>query len=164
MRVTYRELARFPGYRVGDDGTVWSSRNSADWKMMAIVPERRGYQRLKLCQGGKHVTVYVHALVLEAFEGPKPDGMEACHCNGIKSDNRLSNLRWDTRSSNNADRIRHGGGNAGERQGGAKLTDENVRKIRSMKGAVSQAALASQFGVCQTSISHIQRGKTWTHI
>lgn len=50
----------------------------------------------------------VHRLVLEAFVGPCPDGMEACHWNGDRADNRIVNLRWDTPSSNSYDRVRHG--------------------------------------------------------
>lgn len=51
---------------------------------------------------------YVHRLVLEAFVGPCPESMEGCHNNGDKSDNRLENLRWDTRSSNSFDAMKHG--------------------------------------------------------
>ena len=50
---------------------------------------------------------YVHRLVLEAFVGPAPDGMEACHNDGDPTNNRLDNLRWDTRSANNTDAVRH---------------------------------------------------------
>ena len=50
----------------------------------------------------------IHQIVLEAFCGPCPDGMEVLHGNGIRTDNRLSNLRYGTRSENNADSIRHG--------------------------------------------------------
>ena len=58
--------------------------------------------------GEKRRTFDVHRLVLEAFVGPRPEGMEACHWNDIKTDNRASNLRWDTRSENTKDRIRNG--------------------------------------------------------
>jgi hypothetical protein len=51
---------------------------------------------------------YVHALVLQAFVGPAPDGMECCHGDGVRTNNHLSNLRWGTRLSNNLDAIRHG--------------------------------------------------------
>ena len=51
---------------------------------------------------------YIHRLVLDNFVGPCPEGMEACHSNGDYTDNRLENLRWDTKSSNMQDQIRHG--------------------------------------------------------
>jgi hypothetical protein len=50
----------------------------------------------------------VQALVLEAFVEPRPAGMECCHGNDIKTDNRLENLRWATRSQNQYDRVRNG--------------------------------------------------------
>lgn len=50
----------------------------------------------------------VHVLVLEAFVGPRPDGLVACHNNGIADDNRVENLRWDTYAENNKDLVRHG--------------------------------------------------------
>lgn len=50
----------------------------------------------------------VHRLVLEAFVGPCPDGMECCHNNGDSADNRLENLRWDTSSANKLDNVRNG--------------------------------------------------------
>lgn len=56
--------------------------------------------------GGR--TRLVHSLVLEAFIGPRPPGFEACHNDGDPANNRLSNLRWDTRSANTRDRVRHG--------------------------------------------------------
>ena len=50
----------------------------------------------------------VHRLVLAAFVGPCPEGMEACHNDGDPSNNQVSNLRWDTRSANMLDKVRHG--------------------------------------------------------
>jgi len=41
----------------------------------------------------------VHSLVLEAFVGPRPEGMDGCHENDVPWDNRLSNLKWDTHSA-----------------------------------------------------------------
>ena len=50
----------------------------------------------------------VHNVVMEAFVGPQPEGMDVCHNNGIKTDNRLVNLRYDTRSANGLDAVKHG--------------------------------------------------------
>jgi len=42
----------------------------------------------------------VHQLVLEAFKGPCPPGMECLHKNHTPGDNKLSNLKYGTRSEN----------------------------------------------------------------
>lgn len=51
---------------------------------------------------------YVHDLVLAAFVGPKPAGMEVCHGRNGQQDNSLDNLRYDTRSANAQDRLAFG--------------------------------------------------------
>ena len=58
-----------------------------------------GYRTVSL-QGHIH---RVHRLVLETFIGPCPHKMVACHNNGVRNDNRLCNLRWDTMSANVSD-------------------------------------------------------------
>lgn len=50
---------------------------------------------------------YVHLLVCEAHIGPRPPGLEVCHYDNNPSNNRLSNLRYDTPVGNAADRKRH---------------------------------------------------------
>ena len=65
-----------------------------------------GYLRVAL---GRHVYRRLHNLVLLAFVGPRPDGMEEIrHLNGIRTDNRLENLVYGTRSENQLDTVRHG--------------------------------------------------------
>lgn len=72
-----------------------------------------GYQQVSLTppavdgEAQPQVSYRVHVLVLETFVGPRPAGMEACHNNGDPRDNRLSNLRWDSRAANREDAIRH---------------------------------------------------------
>lgn len=51
----------------------------------------------------------VHHLVLEAFVGPRPLGMECLHRNDIPDDNWIGNLRWGTRAENIEDAFRNGG-------------------------------------------------------
>lgn len=67
--------------------------------------QERGYWMVRLGSGRQWA---VHRLVLTAFVGPCPDGMEGCHNDGDPSNARLSNLRWDTPRENAQDVIRHG--------------------------------------------------------
>jgi len=71
-----------------------------------------GYAHVNLVETGQGVRecYYVHDLVLAAFVGPKPEGVEVCYGPAGASDNSLTNLRYDTRSANALDRHRWGRG------------------------------------------------------
>jgi hypothetical protein len=115
--VEYRQIPGFPAYRVGTDGSVWTCRRkggndrsaerlTAVWRPMKLHAHG-GYLRVNLVRDGKHYSRPAHCLVLEAFVGPCPLGMEACHFPDTeRSNNRLDNLRWDTRSENMRDKFR----------------------------------------------------------
>lgn len=66
-----------------------------------------GYQQISLSANNVQATKKISRLVLEAFVGPCPPGMEACHWNDIADDDRLENLRWDTHAANIVDRTRN---------------------------------------------------------
>lgn len=67
-----------------------------------------GHLRVTFCSGGVTQRYFVHRLVLSAFIGPRPEGMESCHNDGNPKNNLINNLRWDTKSANARDRRRHG--------------------------------------------------------
>lgn len=102
-------------YEVSDQGRVRSldrvDRTGHRWqgRMIRLHPvSERGYLKATLYRDGKGSQRLVHRLVLEAFVGPCPEGMEACHGDGDTTNNELSNLRWGTSSENNYDIVRHG--------------------------------------------------------
>lgn len=127
--------------------------------------EAGGYLHVGLCREGKQITLKVYKIVLEAFVGLCPVGMECCHGNGDKTDNRLSNLRWGTKTENAKDRVTHGTDPAGERNPRAKLTDAKVMMIYlRAKAGEMQTLIAKDFGVSKTTINHILCRRTWAHI
>lgn len=78
-------------------------------KILAQQSLKGGHLRVTLCREGKREHRLVHRLVLEAFEGPCPEGHEALHWNDDPTDNRWpENLRWGTRSENTFDKVRNG--------------------------------------------------------
>lgn len=60
-----------------------------------------------LWRDGQQSVQRIAPLVLAAFVGPRPEGADACHDDGVAANDCLSNLRWDTRSSNSLDAVRH---------------------------------------------------------
>lgn len=71
--------------------------------------DTRGYVALTLTDAtGDARSRAVHVLVAAAWLGPRPEGMEVCHNDGDKTNPRLDNLRYDTRSENALDLVRHG--------------------------------------------------------
>ncbi len=126
-----------------------------------------GYFRVKLCVNGKQDTRKIHRLVLETFIGPCPDNCECCHMDGNSKNNHIENLRWDTRSNNMIDSVKHGThvDNSGSNSSSAKLTESDVLTIRRLleKGA-SLSELGKRFRVDFTTISMVKRRKTWKYI
>lgn len=153
------------GYEVSDLGRVRSYLKSGKGARRVAMPHvlvplrRAGYHAVHLRAGPVHA---VHRLVLEAFVGPRPEGMQACHGNGNAADNRLANLRWGTVRDNFDDKIRHRSG-AGERSPRARLTWDTVRTIRAAyaSGNFTQTELARAYGIPQGHVSGIVRGKSW---
>lgn len=166
----------FPAYRVTPDGNIWSlyirgsHRGASEWRIMEFGARtssyKAKYRRVVLIDElGKRHSHNVHKLILEAFVGPCPEGCESCHNNGNKFDNRLENLRWDTRSGNQLDRLKHGTGCEGEDHYLTKLTDEIVTQIRKEYSEGStQRQLARKYGVVRGTIAFITQGKTWKHL
>lgn len=95
-----REVPGFPAYYVSSGGVVFSGR-TGEIQEVFQRDNRAGYKFVWLFSNGKQRRKYVHALVLEAFVGPRPEGMEGCHFpDPDKSNNHVSNLVWDTHQNN----------------------------------------------------------------
>lgn len=71
------------------------------------VRHSAGYVYVNLCRDGDQHLRLLQWLVLEAFDKARPVGLEACHRNGDKHDNRIANLYWGTHSENIRDAVRH---------------------------------------------------------
>lgn len=168
----WRDVVGYEGsYQISDRGRVRSMirqdprGNRIGGKILKPQRHCNGYLHVSLWSGRCCRTVRLHKIVLEAFVGPCPDGMQCAHNNGIRDDNRLDNLRWDTPKGNTADQLSHGTRNRGARNGSAKLSENDVLKIMlEVESGVPQADIAQHFGVTQPVISRIMSRKAWSHV
>jgi len=118
------------------------------------------YVYIDLAKDGKLTTCMVHRLVLLAFVGPCPDGMETRHLDGNKQNNSWpKNLAWGTHAQNEQDKKQNGTYQYGEKNPRAKLTVEDVAFIR--KSKETARALAKKFNVSQNNIFLIKHNHTW---
>ena len=126
----------------------------------------KGYGKLMVA--GK--TVYAHRTAWELLVGPIPAGMHVLHAPNVCHNRKCVNpahLRLGTNAENVADRKKDGTQNytQGEKHGMAKLNEVMVADIRGFyaKGDVTQKEIARAYGVEQSQISDIVRGKSWAH-
>lgn len=93
--------------------------------------------------------------------GPK---IHAAHNCGKEWCVNPKHIRWATPKENANDKISHGTVCCGERQGRSKLTDEDVIKIRSLEGKMTNVAIAKMFGVKDMQVGRIIRRERWKHL
>lgn len=76
--------------------------------VMKLSLHRNGYLNVGLHRDGVRKVVGVHRLVAAAFHGAPSSGMVARHIDGVRTNNKPSNLEWGLHSDNMRDAVRHG--------------------------------------------------------
>lgn len=180
-KVEYRDVPGFPGYRVGNNGSVWScwkrrslgigfgteSYMSTDYRQLSGSRNIYGYWVVQLRVNKKRSYQKIHILVLFAFCSLRPAGLLGLHSDDNKDNNSIGNLYWGTPKENSADAIANGCTNhvVGSDCHMAKLQPEQVIEIREAAIAGgNQSAIAEKFGICQGSVSAIKLRKNWKHL
>jgi len=122
----------------------------------------RGYWAVYLTTPKGQRQRAIHVMVCQAFVGPQPENAVCRHLNDNRDENQHSNLAWGTRSENAQDAIRNGRMPCRERHGRAKLTSESVAAIvRAWKEGARPIDLAAIYGVSDSHIGNLVRGKRW---
>lgn len=137
-------------YEVSDQGRVRSLPRTTTKGRVLKLRLAEGYPAVSLSKEAVVRTRKVHKLVIEAFIGPCPEGLEVRHLNGVSTDARLLNLRYGTRSENARDRVLHGTHNHASKSccpkcGGpyAQRRSRNQRYCIPCNNAVSQPKITS---------------------
>jgi hypothetical protein len=138
------------GY-AGDECLTWPFSIGADGYGRAHYP------------GTAKLTIASRLMCIVAHGEPPSPKHEAAHScgRGKSACTNPRHLYWATPTINHADKILHNTTNRGERQWRAKLSEADVRQIRSLIGTMTNAAIAKRFDVDQSHISEIKHRRAW---
>jgi len=163
-----REIPGFTGYYCDKNGDIFSLRPKHYGKIYKMKKRvnRLGYERICLMKDRIHIHLLVHRLILKAFIGEDKVRKFCNHINGIKNDNRLSNLEWVTCLENERHSIEILGKNMkGENHPAHKLTEEKVKLIRKLRSnGNSYQSIANKFSIGPSTCARICNREKWTHV
>lgn len=168
----WKDIPGYSGYQASTLGRIrsfWMHRKHYLVTTPHILKtwNRTGYRAIELCVEKKRNLLAVHCLVLLAFVGPPPKSMECLHCDGNKINNKLTNLRYGTRSENLYDSVRHGThvNLKGSENPSSKLSEDQVVSMRSLNSkGFSTKYLVEKFKTCKSNVRMIVTRKSWKHI
>lgn len=154
MSEKWRQVPGWP-YEVSNQGQVRKAG-----RIVSPTKTDHGYLKVWMWDGKTEQPAYVHQLVLWAFVGPQPDGMDTNHRNGVKTDNRLENLEYCTRSENMKHAYDHGLRTAtvnGMHTARRQYTEAQKVAVRwyVTDQGLTQTEVARRFGISQSHVSRI---------
>ncbi len=158
MKEVWKNVKGYEGrYQISNLGRVKSliaPNGKPVEKILKPGVSPQGYLFVSLCKNYKTKSFRIHRLVAQAFIPNLEDKPQVNHKNGIKSDNKVSNLEWSTPKENTKHAFENGlASNKGKRNPmygkkgilcpnyGKKLSDSSRKKLsESRKGSNNPAA------------------------
>ena len=130
---------------------------SGCWVWMSTIHEN-GYGRV--CAGKK--PFYAHRVSYEQKYGPIPSGMMALHHCDVRCCVNPDHIFVGTQQNNMTDKVRKNRQAKGISHGNAKLTEDQVREIKS--SSETSIKLAAKFDYSASMIRAIKNGNLWKHL
>jgi HNH endonuclease len=160
-----RNIARWGDWR----DRFWRNVQKGDgcWEWQAHR-DRDGYGRFTVPDREKRFPAPASRIAWELANGTRvPDGLIVCHHCDNPPCCRPDHLYVGTFADNVRDSYERGRQNPprGERQGGSKLTAEQIREIRTLiLNGHRHRDIAARFAVDPSLISRIRHGEVWAHV
>ena len=166
----WKIIEEFPNYAISNMGRV--KRIKKNNKLLCLSKKKSGYIYTCLFKNGHRSYKRIHRLVLENFRPiDNMNNLEVNHKDGTKTNNKLENLEWCTRSENEKHAYKIGLKNkTGENHNQSKLTNSDIIRIKDLllnqyeNGLITQRKIANIFNVVPSLISQIYRGMRWNYI
>lgn len=171
----WKKIPNYPLYEASSEGRLktFNWKNKGKEAIMKPALDNGGYLRTMLKNvNGKYDTIKVHRIIAQTFLDNPLDKETVNHKNGIKTDNRLINLEWATRSEN----CKHAftsrlNSNIGQNNPCASLTEEQVIEIRAnyqygkkARNGITKKQIAEKYGTTFATIKQIIQGTSWKHL
>jgi len=182
----WKRIINFPDYKISSLGKIeriTTKSGTRSGKILKQNYKKNGYVYICLTKNNKKYYKRVHRLVLETFNPIENiNKLECNHINGIKSDNRLENLEWCTRSENEKHaykiglkhqsierkkklsdlmKIKH----RGEKNPRSKLTEKQVIQIKMLfKLGFRNKYISEKYNISIPTVSQIRTKKLWCYI
>lgn len=118
---------------------------------------QRGYGQVRV--GARMRTA--HRVAWELFKGPIVAGLHVLHRCDVRPCVNPAHLFLGTHADNMRDMSQKGRAPRGERSGCAKLSAEDVRTIRRLRGVLLHRQIAAAWGISLGQVSKIQTGAQW---
>lgn len=118
----------------------------------------RGYPRANV----RGEPIRLSRYIFEATYGPIPPDMHVCHSCDNRACINPEHLFLGTAEDNNRDMQAKGRDAVGERNGAAKLTNEQVAIIRNSPDTNTE--LSHKLGVSRTTVRDARVYRTWRHV
>ena len=136
-------------------------------RMLKLTEHQSGHLYVNLCKNSIVTRFFVHTLVLTAFVGKRPKGLECRHYpDRDPGNNKIQNLQWSDHFTNLSDREEQGTALLGSKSPMSKLTEDQATEIRKRyaAGGISQQSLGNEYGVGQATLSVLINKKTWKSV
>lgn len=168
MEEVWKDVKDFEGlYQVSSLGNVKRlvSKRVLNERFIGRFFDKDGYVKRILSKEGINYNFREHRLVASTFIENPENKPTVNHINGIKTDNRVENLEWNTQLENKQHAVNSGLTNLkGINHPKCKLTEKQVFEIREIGFSQTRTYLSKKYGVSRNSIFGIITGRYWSHI
>jgi NUMOD4 motif/HNH endonuclease len=155
IKEIWKDIRGYEGlYQVSNHGRIKHIKKN---RLLKLINRGSGYLCVTLSKNNCKKIKYVHLLVGFSFVKGYKKGLQINHKDGNKLNNNCWNLQWVTAKENiiHAFKNKLNEGNRREKNGQCKLTEKQVKEIKSLEGKFTQKEIAIKFGVVQQTISYV---------